>query len=313
MARKATVVPINTRPPWQDAIQTFLWHKSAQGTSERTRKDYLSHVERFFNAFPHAWENQEQLKRSLWEFMGKECSNNYFNLKREYLGSFMAWCLAQGYIQANPLADIRKKKPGSRIVDIDPDTIKQLLKSVNQSTFAGLRDYGILLVQLDTAARPSEVLSLLPTDISFHTLEITIRESVAKTRTQRILPISPQTAKAISSILAARHPAWSSTVPVFCSADGVPLRSDQWCNRLQAHSRKLARPITPYQLRHFSALMFLRSGGNVFGLQRLMGHTDLTMTRKYISLTNNDLRQQHSTASPLNVLLPQRHRVRKVK
>jgi len=312
MARK-TVVPLTKCPDWKEALETFLWHKSAQGTSERTRKDYATHVRRFFQFFPNAWSDQETLKRALWEYMGKECSNNYFNLKREYLGGFMAWCFAQGYIQANPLADIRKKKPGSRIVDIDVDTIKSLLKNIDQSTFAGLRDYGILLVQLDTASRPSEVLSLLPADVNFHSLEITIRESVAKTRTQRILPISPQTAKAISSILAARHPAWGTTVPVFCTADGVPMRPDQWSKRLQNHSRKLARPITPYQLRHCSAIMFLRGGGNVFGLQRMMGHTDLTMTRRYISLTDNDLRQQHALASPLNELLPAKHRVRKIR
>ncbi|NLI11917.1 MAG: hypothetical protein GX425_04690 [Peptococcaceae bacterium] len=47
-------------------------------------------------------------------------------------------------------------------------------------------------------------------------------------------------------------------------------------------------------------------------LQRTLGHTDLTMTKRYVALTEQDLRQQHTIASPLNVLLPQRHRIRKV-
>jgi site-specific recombinase XerD len=90
------------------------------------------------------------------------------------------------------------------------------------------------------------------------------------------------------------------------------MNSFSWGNRLEAYSKKLGIWIRPYDLRHAFALQFLRNGGHALALQRTLGHTDLTMTKRYVALTEQDLRQQHTIASPLNTLLPQQHRVRKV-
>jgi hypothetical protein len=53
--------------------------------------------------------------------------------------------------------------------------------------------------------------------------------------------------------------------------------------------------------------------GHAFALLRTMGHTDLTITKRYIYLSKEDLRSQHTVASPLNTLLPKRKRIRKIK
>ena len=65
------------------------------------------------------------------------------------------------------------------------------------------------------------------------------------------------------------------------------------------YSKTLKTSIRPYDLRHAFALQFLRNGGHALALQRTLGHTDLTMTKRYVALTEADLRQQHTIASPL--------------
>ena len=47
--------------------------------------------------------------------------------------------------------------------------------------------------------------------------------------------------------------------------------------------------LRPYDLLHAFALNFLRNGGNVFALQRIMGHSNLNMTKRYSALTQNDI------------------------
>jgi len=136
---------------------------------------------------------------------------------------------------------------------------------------------------------------------------------VAKTKVSRTLPVSPETAEAIRRLLSARHPAWKDTVPLFCTCEGTPLRNDTWGDRLEVYTKRLGVKIRPYDLRHAFALQFLRNGGNALALQRTLGHTDLSMTKRYVALTEQDLREQHALASPLNVLLPKKNRVRKVK
>lgn len=79
------------------------------------------------------------------------------------------------------------------------------------------------------------------------------------------------------------------------------------------YSEKIGRKVTPYQLRHSFAIMFLRNRGSAFHLQQMLGHTTMEMTEKYVYLSKRDVEEVHYTASPLNKLLPPKQRVRKVK
>ncbi|WP_207744497.1 tyrosine-type recombinase/integrase [Desulfallas sp. Bu1-1] len=93
----------------------------------------------------------------------------------------------------------------------------------NKKTFAGLRDYALILLILDTGIRPKEAFSLLVSDINLRNLNVVIRAENAKTRVSRTMPVMPATAQVIRDLIAARHPAWKDSVPVFCTADGTPL------------------------------------------------------------------------------------------
>lgn len=65
---------------------------------------------------------------------------------------------------------------------------------------------------------------------------------------------------------------------------------------------------SPHTFRHTCAVMYLRNGGDVFSLQKLLGHTDLTMTRRYAELSENDVCEKHRKFSPGDAL-PQTARV----
>jgi len=57
---------------------------------------------------------------------------------------------------------------------------------------------------------------------------------------------------------------------------------------------------TLHATRHTFAIGYLRRGGNVFALQRVMGHTDLETTRKYVNMTTADLQAVHERVSLLS-------------
>jgi site-specific recombinase XerD len=56
---------------------------------------------------------------------------------------------------------------------------------------------------------------------------------------------------------------------------------------------------SPHTMRHTFALNYLRKGGSVFHLQKILGHTTLEMTRKYCNLMTEDLQAVHSKLSLL--------------
>lgn len=68
--------------------------------------------------------------------------------------------------------------------------------------------------------------------------------------------------------------------------------------------------IRPYDLRHTFALEYIRNGANALILQKTLGHSDLSMTKRYVALTNNDLKKEHGLASPIHKLLPETKRLK---
>jgi len=54
--------------------------------------------------------------------------------------------------------------------------------------------------------------------------------------------------------------------------------------------------------RHTFALNFIRAGGQSFQLQVLLGHSDLTMTRRYCNLAAVDAFEQGRAFNPIETL-----------
>jgi len=58
----------------------------------------------------------------------------------------------------------------------------------------------------------------------------------------------------------------------------------------------------PHRFRHTSAIMYLRNTGDPWTLQKMLGHSDMTMTKRYLNLVQSDLQAAHRIASPADKL-----------
>jgi site-specific recombinase XerD len=302
----------NMTVTWEEAMEGFLFFKKANGLSQRTLSDYKEHIQYFFRRYPNSWQSPK-LKISVIEYMSDDIKPATYNIRLIYLRGFFEWCCQEDYLDLNPMKAFKKRKAEPRIVSISEESLKKLLELPDLSTFAGLRDYALIFFTLDTGIRPKEAFSLKIQDFDLKHLSVTIPTSIAKTRTSRSLPLLPPTAEAIHKLLLVRHPSWTKTIPVFCSSEGTSLNRHTWNDRMEFYSEKLGIKIRPYDLRHSFALMYLRNGGHAFGLQKTLGHTDMNMTKSYVNLTGQDLREVHQLASPLNRIAPtKRKRIRKI-
>lgn len=196
-------------------------------------------------------------------------------------------------------------------MNIDQEVLIKLLSLPNRDTFVGLRDYTLILLTLDTGIRPKEALSLTIPDFNAHSQEIYITSEKVKTRVSRTLPISLPTIKAIQQLIHVRPDSWSVHAPIFCT-EGKALNRHTWGDRMECYSKELGVHIRSYDLRHTFALEYIRNGANALILQKTLGHSDLTMIKRYVALTNNDLKKEHGIASPIHKLLPEKKRLKKL-
>ncbi len=307
---KVLSFPSPAIPDWQTALGYFLLFKRGEGVSIRTIEDYSKHISQFFSR--SFCEIQDpNLEKAVLSYLSDQVAPATYNLRLVYLRGFFRWCIDEHYLSCDPTRRLKRRKAPARIVQLDLDTLKALLKLPDRTTYAGVRDYALLLLSLDNGIRPGEALSLRVADINLTGHQVNVRAENAKTRVPRTLPISQSTVQAISDLIRSRHPGWAQDVPLFCSASGRHL-GEEWSRRVTRYGKQIGVTLRAYDLRHTFALHFLRGGADAFSLQCMLGHEDMAMTKRYLALGHQDLTRVHQASTPLQAIIPQTKRKRKI-
>lgn len=156
------------------------------------------------------------------------------------------------------------------------------------TTDSGRRLQTLVLLLADTGLRISEALGLTWRDVNFDDLLLLVK---GKGRKERQVPFSYEFRRYLF-----RHQQKAKHDRVFATRDGQELMHrnvmrdvKNLCKRLNVRPpRRLL-----HAFRHSFATHAIRLGTNPFVLQRLLGHTTMTMTNKYVTLGTTDLQQGH--------------------
>lgn len=155
----------------------------------------------------------------------------------------------------------------------------------------------LALLLLDTGCRITEALTLMVRDLDMENLLVTLD---GKGRKQRIVPFSFALRRALFRYVTdyKRKPDFLLLATRNETQLGrrVMLRDmKRLCERLGFDPP--AR--TLHAFRHTFAVNYLRRGGSVFHLQKVLGHSTLEMTRRYANLMTEDLQAVHERVSLL--------------
>lgn len=182
----------------------------------------------------------------------------------------------------------------------DPDILRLIAAIHAHSRFPD-RDLAILLLMLDTGLRVSETATLMIRDLD---LEGGRCRVMGKGSKERVVPVGRRARKAIRRYLVASGRFGQLDGALFGRRGGGQLSVvglQHLIQRVVAQSSLSVR-CSPHVLRHTFARSFLANGGDVFTLQRILGHSpaSLEVTRRYVQLLDDDLREAHRRASPMD-------------
>jgi len=219
------------------------------------------------------------------------------------LRAFSSWLQREEYLEENVLSRLRVPKAvKEEIKPLTPEEISRILACFSASTAIGCRSYAIVYSMLDAGLRVSEITSLEMKNVDLEQGQLLVR---GKGNKERVVPIGNKAQKYLQRYIYhfKPEPLLPEQDRVFLTSEGKPLGDNSlklFFTRLKV--RTGIKRLHAHLLRHTFATYYLRNGGDLLSLQKILGHTSLEMVRVYAHLAEADVKAKHRRYSPMDRL-----------
>ncbi len=195
---------------------------------------------------------------------------------------FSAWLEEEGEADTDPLLGIKAPKLDTKVIEPLTDVqLKALLKACAGTAMRDRRDEAILRLMLETGVRAGEVVGLLIPDIDLMAGTAIVRRG--KGGKGRVVPVGPQTARAIDRYMRLRRTHRLAGTPDLWLGDrGKQFTYDALHKSLKMRADRAGiKGFHPHRMRHTAAHRWLAAGGSEGGLMAVAGWTRPDMLMRY--------------------------------
>lgn len=219
---------------------------------------------------------------------------------------FFKWCVANGYLAANPIIGIELPKVEKRLpTKLNKQDALKLLEVIYNypydCPFLRYRNHAMFSMFVFAGLRKSELLKLKFTDVDVTNLTIFVNQG--KGSKDRIVPMSFTLAQTLKRYLEERKRLGKTCPEFFASVNQNRGFTNDGLKHLVVALRKATGlKFSIHKLRHTFATLMLEGGCDIYSLSRMMGHSDISTTTIYLSASAEHLRLQVDK-HPLNDLL----------
>ena len=151
----------------------------------------------------------------------------------------------------------------------------------------GQRNRALMALMFDTGLRSGEVVGLHVDDVDLDDCLVTV---TGKGNKQRRVPFSPGVSLYLECWLDVRG---DDVRPLFLLKQ-AGLR--MLFHRIRAETGIAV--LHPHGIRHTAATQMVRANMDLHSVKRVLGHSHISTTERYLSLSDADLRAKHAAASP---------------
>lgn len=204
-------------------------------------------------------------------------------------------------IRKNPVEAIESIKPSRKKKPLlSKEELQKVMRTFDNTTFHGYRDWLITRLILDTGMRIGECLALTPDVIDFKTKSILIENP--KNNQQRYVYFSQKISRELKNWLLYRD-RYSNSFYLFPTIRGTQLEIRNFERTLRLNGKKVGVDIHPHQLRNNFAKYYLLNGGDFVTLSHILGHSSVEVTQKaYLDFTDGEIGRKYQRHSPLSHL-----------
>lgn len=271
---------------FEDFAETWLTGKRSIGLSLSTIDNYERNLKCHIYPAVGKSDIKKITKQDLEKFqlhLSKDHNAKGTNHIMTVLKAILSEAVKEGYLIRNPSMGLKKLSEDSNVEAYwTKSEIDQFLRANFKNPF-----YDLFLVALNTGMRRGEMAGLKWDRIDFSLNQITISRTRdvdglrerTKTKLKRVIPMNQLVRMTLLKLFQARK----GSEFVFVNEDDSPFAVHHTYRdfaKAQA-AAKISNKIRFHDLRHTFASQFMMNNGNVFDLQKILGHTDIKMTMRY--------------------------------
>lgn len=293
----------------ENSENLYLKKCKAQGLATSTLINYHYCLQTFFNyCHSKGVQEAEQVDQFLlMDFLGhikEKYSSTTTKDKFIVIKALFSYLSKIQAIPENPAQDLQKPKVNKKMVPaFSPEEVKEILQEYDKNTFLGFRNYVIMALLFGTGIRKSELLNICLHDIDFPEGLLKIH---GKGNKERLVPLGSNLKRLLKNYTTKRdvyikEHMFENNKGLFIARDGGALSVgavNTIFRHLKDSKKTWSARVSPHTFRHTFAKFYLLNGGDVFSLQRILGHEDISTTRIYIDLNTDDIKQQAQKFSP---------------
>lgn len=209
------------------------------------------------------------------------------------LKTLLNFAVRMDYLHASPMNGLASlKAPQRRLEYLSEAEISQVLNHARFKPY-----YPVIVTAINTGMRIGEILGLCWDSIRWDSESIEVSRSLSryklnertKTSLIRHIPMNDT----MKALLKDQFKNQKNPKFVFTDESGQPFRSDHFCKRIFHPLLEEAgvKKIRFHDLRHTFASQFMMKGGNIYDLQKILGHTSVVMTQVYAHLSPQHLKK----------------------
>ena len=287
-------------------VSAFLSTRRLRNLSPNTITFYGQHLNKFMEFMESHYPNVslEQIDHTILREYVSELKENHsaggVNHHIKVLKILFKFMVEEGVISENPSKKIsRIKTDQTAIATFTNEQIMAMLKiTSHQMNFPGIRNFALITLLYDTGCRISELLELKVNDIQLDEKILTVKGKGGKSR---LVPFGDRALIGLVKYLNRRTTLFGKGDVLFVTKFGGPLTrrmTNKIIERIGEKAKVENVRLSAHTFRHTFAKNWLMNGGDIFSLQKILGHKTLEMVRNYVNITFKDIQSQHNKFSP---------------
>lgn len=232
---------------------------------------------------------------------GKKVSDVTINNYIRNIKVFFNFLVDARVIRKNPTEKIKQikvaRKPLEFLSDADYNI---LINCLDISRLSEYRDYVVINTLIDTGMRVGECLMIEVINVDFKERAIMLPAETTKGKQGRYVFFSRKLSEELRRWLKYKDRYLESDL-LFPSSRNTMLQVGNFEANLKKYAKRAELGnVHPHMLRNNFAKRFLMSGGDIYTLSKILGHSSVEVTAKaYLDLNTADLRHQYASHSPL--------------